>query len=122
MENTLHIRNVLQTLLNRTNLTEQQIWSIISALRGPDNESMHLKACTTEVIRYALGFRQKPEFILAAIVDIDQQNLFCSSPDNTEKADFRGKGYSLDSGGYHFWNHSEKAFEALGLHWSRVNT
>lgn len=96
------IKDKLQELINRTDLNDSQIWDIISALRGPDNEDSILKTATTEVIRHKLGFYEQYFFV---------------SPDDYNQVIYR-KGMNVGS---HFYLHARSAFRALGLNWNDVN-
>jgi hypothetical protein len=44
-------------ILNEGTLTSRSLWSILSALRGPDNEDPFVKGKTTSKVRGAIGLR-----------------------------------------------------------------
>jgi hypothetical protein len=102
---TIGVRRVIRKLLNRK-LTEQQIWDVLSALRGPDDDTEVFKTATTEVIRWKLGFKK--------------EIYFNTSPDSDPKV-YTRKNMSASSAGYHFYSHALKAFTALGLEWDSLN-
>jgi hypothetical protein len=49
------IKDVVAILNNSTGRPPRQLWAILSALRGPDNDSWGLKQHTTAKIRHAIG-------------------------------------------------------------------
>ncbi len=108
-----HIQKVFRQLLDR-GLSGQQLWDVVSALRGPDNGLWDLKDATTNVIRYTLGFRQTT---LHRGVTLEAQNVFCCNPDSEIFVEIR-KNINLFG---HFESHCKKAFDALGLKWTEVN-
>jgi hypothetical protein len=84
--------------------TKEQIWHILTALRGPDDENYDLKNATTGLIRKAV------------FGNIELTLAIVSKKDYTHYVDRR-----LSSSG-HFASHAAAAFEALGLKWNEVNT
>lgn len=94
----------------------QALWNIFAALRGPDNEDLSLKSCTTCVFRFAL--------LKQAGLNPQRGDFFGSSvlEDNEE---FRARRQMYDemvnAQTVHFLQHTRLAFDALGLNWSQVN-
>lgn len=103
-----------------TGLYGKSLWSVLTALRGPDADlglfsdttldMWDVKCATTCVIRYALGLKG----------DIRDGNInqyaFTVKPDSKELAEYRQK---IPYG--HFGTHAREAFIALGLEWTKVN-
>jgi hypothetical protein len=85
----------------------EELWSILTALRGPDNQSEMAKDATTAIIRHTLGLKN------------GNIGLFISHKDNEYYAKLRTsvREYS----GHHFHYHAKKAFKALNLKWDEVN-
>lgn len=81
----------------------EQLWDVLTALRGPDVQNEEVKRATTGVIRY---------FLLGASVP----GCTTSNPDAPELAAVRRK--LVDS---HFTGHARKAFRVLGLKWRSCN-
>jgi hypothetical protein len=48
----------LVTALNQQGKASEDLWNIVTALRGPDNDHNHLKELTTQRIRAAIGLRE----------------------------------------------------------------
>lgn len=87
----------------------KELWDILTALRGPDNNDPLVKAATTEVIRRALGMSIS-------------SNLALVSSDLPYKVEHRkrmvaGTARVTD----HFLTHAKSAFAALGLKWDELN-
>lgn len=88
----------------------KEMWDILTALRGPDNENSQEKSATTAVIRYMLLGEKTYKTI---------SKLALVHPDSKEKADYR---YNYKKGILgHFGIHAVEAFTALGLKWDEVN-
>lgn len=109
-----HIVTVVNKLLSK-NLSGEQLWYVLSALRGPDEKtSMPLKEATTCVIRHKLGFVLIP-FLHSS--DSAGQNIFDVNEDSKEYVTIR-RGIDTFT---HFGGHVHKAFLVLGLKWDEVN-
>lgn len=94
--------------------TAKDLWTILSALRGPDEKSKKLvKDCTTSVLRAAA-------FPMAA----DSAN-FTGGPLSASMGNDDSRLAALRTTvlvyGGHFEEHSYRAFLALGLKWNKVN-
>ena len=96
----------------------QELWDILTALRGPDSGYPDLKDATTAVIRkHALPktYQQKyagayhPGEIPAILRE-----------DCGEAVSFR-KDWSPPNRGSHFWVHTMRAFRTLDLNWDSNN-
>lgn len=85
-----------------------KLWSILTALRGPDDGDGSLKKATTAVIRHHIG--------------VHAANLggAVANPDSETLALFR-RNFAFGSYN-HFIFHAKLAFIALGLKWGAVNT
>jgi hypothetical protein len=79
------------------------VWSILVALRGPDQVSKSLKEATTNVIRYAL-------FGSTVVPGTTIRSNFDSYTHSSKRASAKND---------HFLSHAKKAFTALGLPWRR---
>ncbi len=90
------------------------LWSVLSALRGPDSKDYALKSATTSVIRYTA-------FPLAAKhADKHGGPLYASMiPDS--KVAVAARVVLNRYNGDHFAGHSNDAFRALELRWDLVN-
>lgn len=107
-------REVIQTLLNRVDINDIDLWFILSALRGPDSNPIdkidedisRIKRATTAVIRWKLGLNQY---------------YFSSNPDNSDLLNIRLTADFKTLVGGHFTQHAKNAFNALGLDWYKVN-
>lgn len=84
---------------------KRKLWDVLSALRGPDsNSESSLKGSLTCVIREHAVPRLAEKY---AMLLLDNQGL-CSE-----------RRFIYPS--THFTTHALKAFDALGLHWGKVN-
>lgn len=104
-------RKVLQDVvefLNTFSPEAKKLWWVLTALRGPDNESVGMKGATTAVIRYAVGLDD--EVGNGATVHGD----LATGPELRAKLNDNGREY-------HFKIHNRMAFEALGLSWEDRN-
>jgi hypothetical protein len=81
----------------------EAVWDVLTALRGPDNESYPVKEATTAVIRWHL------------VGDMSGAGLD-SNPDSEQLLEIR-----KELKGNHFKSHVYNAFTALGLEWGEVN-
>ena len=91
--------------------TARQLWDVLSALRGPDNENNEVKHATTAIIRAACF----PKTYSGG--DICIPATMCH--DSERDRDARTASNKI---GYHFRRHAQTAFDALGLSWHEVNT
>lgn len=92
----------------------RDLWDVMTALRGPDNEDDDIKRATTEVIRWHLLGK-----------DPNMSHFSGSYCGQDSEADMRLRLHltqACPEEGLHFLNHATKAFEALGLVWDKVNT
>lgn len=86
----------------------EDLWNVLSALRGPDAEDNHeLKLATTGVIRYHFLGKTRGSMHGSTVL-----------PDTEEAAKLRRQYTNVWS---HFISHAKDAFEALGLKWDEVN-
>ncbi len=83
--------------------TKQQIWSILTALRGPDNQDAYLKDATTGLVRKAVFGNILVPF--AVVTEMDFSNYIDKRKDSSG----------------HFSYHAKEAFETLNLKWDEVN-
>jgi hypothetical protein len=82
----------------------KELWDILTALRGPDNQDGTVKlACVSQIRRAVAG---------QSFTDFGAYHRF----DSEEDANIRSKMETS-----HFKLHMHAAFEALGLHWYAVN-
>lgn len=85
----------------------QDLWNILTALRGPDNGDNLLKEATTAVLRHKLW------------LDEWSIGLFASNPDEQALLEIRKQ---IDVGeNSHFTRHIMAAFKSIGLNWNGVN-
>ena len=98
----------LVTFLNTRTAEAAKLWWVLTALRGPDNDSNRTKTATTCVIRDAVGLREGVGN--GASVEEDQT----SGPSERELLNH-------DFEMHHFRMHAQKAFEVLGLGWDYNN-
>lgn len=85
----------------------QDLWNILTALRGPDNKDERLKEATTGVLRHKLW------------LDDWSIGLFVSNPDEQAFLEIRKQ---IDIGqNSHFTRHIMAAFKSIGLQWNEVN-
>lgn len=109
---TKQIRKFISTLRQQfkaaDDKTKQQIWHILTALRGPDEENSYMeKESTTAIIRYTVFGKTSR---IRSWADVES--------DNQKSADFRIQNQFKS---YHFRNHAEEAFKTLNLKWDEVN-
>lgn len=104
------------------NVTEsRKLWSMLTALRGPDNGHDDLKEATTIPFRTAF-FKEA-----AKSAGMQTGALVKSHSLNRERAkNFRLNLYTKASGikdnkEIHFINHARLAFNAIGLKWEDIN-
>jgi hypothetical protein len=104
-------KDLLKTIVDFINTHDQSsntptdLWSILTALRGPDDGDAEAKVATTGVIRNHLGLNTE---IWRFVVCKDKQTY----------AELRQKCEFTSS---HFFSHARIAFQALGLKWNEVN-
>ncbi len=113
---TRDFKKVLKGVVEFLNVADSEaikLWQVLSALRGPDSESIDAKEASTSVIRHAIGLTDTGNLII--------------NPDGEGKLAMRT---DLDEGGwtklrantsFHFTHHTRQAFEVLGLKWDEVN-
>ena len=101
----------MKDLLNRIAVTlsvndynSEQLWWILSALRGPDSGEYSVKYATTAVIRAKMGI-----LVINPSCDVADE-------DTKENVTIR-----LTLPNDHFGGHARQAFKALGLKWDKVN-
>lgn len=82
-----------------------KLYTLLTALRGPDNDSCRVKEATTSVIRYALFGDILSRMPFGAIVN----------PDEYRHELIRIEKDKLFN---HFVQHAKDAFKVLGLKWS----
>ena len=133
-----HVRSVIRKILTPKKTSERQkeiaeaLWSILTALRGPDIDislpewsSTQIKAATTGVIR-AVFLNIKIDPIKAKTGTCYSDMGYIIGRDCTEYAQIRQvlwqkyytrARYKDD----HFVSHAIAAFKNLGLEWSEVN-
>lgn len=103
----LTMKQVLKAVvakLNEGSDESKNLWKVLSALRGPDDEYSSKKVATTAVIRWKIGLAQ-------GVVPADVEK------DNRHSSELR-KEVSLYN---HFERHAHDAFLALGMKWDAVN-
>ena len=87
----------------------EDLWAVITALRGPDSRNRKLKYATTAVIRQA-AFPKKPSALLSVY-----------SADSKKLAKRRIEMFANREDANHFHEHVQDAFNALGLNLDEVN-
>jgi hypothetical protein len=92
--------------------TARQLWDVLSALRGPDNEHASIKYGTTAIIRAACF----PKTYGDGNRDICIPATMCHDSEA-----YRLARSEAGTRGQHFANHARRAFDVLGLAWSEVN-
>lgn len=89
----------------------RNVWDVLTALRGPDNESLYdIKQNATTVLRYALLGKEGYSLPLGADVFADSDH---KSKRRTE--------LEKDADNFHFYNHLKRGFNALSLKWNEEN-
>lgn len=89
-------------------LNNHELWDVLTALRGPDNEGLDIKSATTAVIRKAIGLDPYDSGVPAYVIDSDsEKNVAVRKNMNVHYT--------------HFCSHAYSAFCALGLKWEEVN-
>ena len=100
-------RKMLEAIVTFVNVHDEHsknLWNVLSALRGPDEDNLgHVKFDTTGVIRHTVGIIPGPTWMVAV-------------PDAQRYANARK---TLEDS--HFVIHARRAFIALGLKWDEVN-
>lgn len=91
-----------------TNSEGFKLWSVLTALRGPDNDDEVVKKATTAVIRWKVGIPK------------DNSGGAVVNADSSEYKNIR-VGLTSEFCSPHFLVHVQNAFTALGLEWSGVN-
>lgn len=103
------LKRIVQ-FLRRDDSQSQELWRVLTALRGPDDGSYIVKDATTAVLRHALGLN-------------NEDNGAITTPDSEEQIKVRSKifaGLTLSTSG-HFRAHIRDAFSALNLNLYHVN-
>lgn len=95
--------------LNEAGPESRELWDVLTALRGPDNNREIDKNAATAVIRHAVGLK-----------GYTRDYSFVVLPDSVQSAEQRQvlEREIVDS---HFRRHAQLAFEALELKWDEVN-
>jgi hypothetical protein len=95
-------------MADRTVRLDEQVdvWDVMTALRGPDDQDWQVKNATTAVIRDTL-MRGNTHLWYTSFPDL---------PDFVEVR--RGEEMSSEP---HFYCHAQSAFRALGLEWDKLN-
>lgn len=86
--------------------SRKEIWDILTALRGPDSDSLEEKEATTCIIRSTV-FGEKASRNIPALIN----------DDNEDRKDRRESGFIH----WHFTQHVKSAFKALNLKWDEIN-
>lgn len=86
--------------------SKQEIWGLLTALRGPDDGNLHIKTATTAIIRQEIFGKNIAVYVPAQTNGDDGLSL---------KIRIQNAGYS------HFNGHAKEAFEVLGLKWDELN-
>ena len=96
---------------------QRKLWDVLVALRGSDsNNNDELKSGTTAIIRAAVFGPEAGEAIQEhSFVEFEDSERFVNAR-NTVKV-----GSNFGETPHHFLEHSERAFNALGLSWSSNN-
>jgi hypothetical protein len=94
-----------------------KLWHVLTALRGPDDESAELKAATTAVIRHAIGLKGTVTTYNGIQDGSNSTYTFILNRDTKKHTALRG----VEMHGSHFKQHANYAFMALGLNWWKVN-
>lgn len=90
---------------------KKEVWDILSALRGPDDDDLEKKLATTAILR-AKVFPNGREWLETHVADImDDCRGFVSRRLSLPKTELE-----------HFVEHARMAFRALGLKWDKENT
>lgn len=98
---------LLQHIVKVINLGDnnsRDLWNVLTALRGPDNELQNIKESTTAVIRHKIGLSRNS---LGIDVFPDCEGAMNNRNTMTKYT--------------HFRIHVEQAFRVLGLVWDKVN-
>ena len=104
--------NTIDRALSDPEISED-LWDILSGLRGPDTAQFSLKLATTSVLRYHAfprTFKQMEGMYTGAVAVMDDEGSLQFRRSMANAAD-----------GYHFRHHAYKAFRALGLAWDELN-
>jgi hypothetical protein len=98
--------------------SRRDLWHILTALRGPDNGREDVKSATTGIIRAAVfgldAGRMLQEFAVVEFFD-----RLAGLRVNEHALCYRAANQHEDN--WHFINHAQKAFRALGLTWETNN-
>lgn len=107
------VLDVLDNILVQGDVDAKELWTVLSALRGPDIKQDYLmKHSTTSVIR-AVAFPK------ASVEATDLGGpVYASMTNDSEEAALYRSGQEY---GGHFMFHAMSAFSALGLKWGEVN-
>lgn len=97
------LRKQFNPKITKNVLARMEMWDVLTALRGPDDQNFNKKRCTTAVIRKAVFPHNIPAM---------------SRYDTRASADDRRNIYKY---GDHFISHTKSAFLALGLNWNTHN-
>lgn len=98
----------IDAFLAKPGKESEELWDILTALRGPDDQDNVVKEATTAVIRWQAFPRTARVRTVPAVFNGDTESF----------ADSRNR-WSASS--FHFWRHAGFAFAALGLKWSKIN-
>ena len=99
----------IRGLLRNRGLNRIKVWSILTALRGPDWNKFESKSAVTGLIRGRLGLE-------VIISKKNIQFMTITRVDNNGSVKIRKR---LEKGHYQY--HAKEAFKALDLKWNEVN-
>jgi hypothetical protein len=115
-----NVRAELKRIVNFLNTApgedSKDLWHVITALRGPDDDDYSVKTSTTSVIRYALGLTNSGVAIVNSDDELKYDDRRVRFPLTTG---YNGK--PMLSTWEHFSSHAYKAFKVLGLAWDKTN-
>lgn len=98
------LRNVVE-FINYDDSVSRNVWDILTALRGPDNNNDVLKELTTCRLRFKLGFKEGDS--LGFIVNSDGVPL-------APALEAVKNRYGVGAVSIHFQGHFDKAIQAVG--------
>lgn len=111
-ETVKEVLEIIDAFLMRDDHESRDLWRILTALRGPDNDDERLKKTTTAVIRSKAFPRCHNKFSQGGAFYSVNGAIFAKREQLEAGVDHTILG-SIENGGWHFASHIESAESAL---------
>lgn len=115
------ILNKIDDTLSKNDQSSNQLWDVLTSLRGPDNEDSYLKAATTLLVRSAAFPKTASVAFVNDTDGIAGVHGALYGTDNDYNTRLRRASQQCVSEHLHFYHHVHTAFIALSLLWEENN-